>query len=134
MADILLQDPQSADTLRFDALFARSGYTIPGDLDVDRNRSSKSEIRESAVSPDGHVFDQSVHQLLFYWASRISSLHKEPAEEIAEEFTEDFEVDYSYMDRMADAARNALGMCLTDEQAQAYAGLSDFSYALDDDE
>ena len=64
--------------------------------------------------------------------SNESIFPSEPAENFNDELIEDFEVDYSYMDRMANVARNAPGMRLTAEQAQAYAGLSDFSYVLDD--
>jgi len=89
---------------------------------------------KSDFSLDGQVFTQNLSCLLSDWASWVKSMSEEPAEEINEVPTDDFEVDYSYMDRMADLARNAPGMRLTAEQAQVYAGLSDFSYPLYDDE
>lgn len=43
-------------------------------------------------------------------------------------------VDYSYMDRACALASNAPGMKLSEEQTQAYIGLHDFSYFLDEDD
>ena len=92
--------------------------------DGDRNVRRIAD-NNSSLLPVVQDFDRNMHSLIFEVESKRDNSTSTGAEEL--------EVDYSYMDRAFAAATNAPDMEIDDDDFEAYAGLSDFYYTIEDD-
>jgi len=78
-----------------------------------------------AYSPNVRHFQQSIYDVLQELARRLDN--------IIYAFSLEREPDYGYMEQACSVASSAPDMTFTETEAQAYAGLSDFTYTIDSD-
>ena len=130
MADILLQYPQSPNALllglRPSAFPAWGGQIVGSSQFAGLTQSSFCWSWYASFSPDAQAFDKSIQLLLCDWAWLRQNL--------SSGVVEDLEVSYDSTMWACATAQEAPNMMIDDDDMQAYAGLSDFSYTLDDDD
>lgn len=77
--------------------------------------------------PNAQAFEQSIQTLLRDW-DQLRELSMDVSEE-----SDEVSVDHSSLERLRAAAIHAPDLSMTEEDKQAYQGLSHFSYTLDID-